>query len=62
MFLIRQETNTSLPRIGQILGGRDHTTILHGCEKIGAQIETDEQLRRDWLTIKQMLSEGIGAH
>jgi chromosomal replication initiator protein len=62
MFLIRQETNTSLPRIGQILGGRDHTTILHGCEKIGAQIETDEQLRRDWLTIKQMLSEGAGAH
>jgi chromosomal replication initiator protein len=62
MFLIRQETDTSLPRIGQILGGRDHTTILHGCEKIGTQIETDEQLRRDWLTIKQMLSEGAGAH
>jgi chromosomal replication initiator protein len=61
MFLIRQETHTSLPQIGQILGGRDHTTILHGCEKIGTQIETDEQLRRDWLTIKQMLSEGAGA-
>jgi chromosomal replication initiator protein len=58
MFLIREETSTSLPRIGQILGGRDHTTILHGCEKIGAQIETDEQLRRDWLAIKQVLSEG----
>ena len=58
MFLIREETNTSLPRIGQILGGRDHTTVMHGCEKIGAQIETDEKLRRDWLAIKQMLSEG----
>jgi chromosomal replication initiator protein len=60
MFLIRQETDTSLPQIGQILGGRDHTTILHGCEKIGTQIETDEQLRRDWLTIKQVLSEEAG--
>jgi len=60
MFLIREETGTSLPRIGALLGGRDHTTILHGCEKIGSQIETDDQLRRDWLAIKEMLSEGGG--
>jgi len=60
MFLIREETGTSLPRIGALLGGRDHTTILHGCEKISAQIETDEQLRRDWLAIKEMLAEGGG--
>lgn len=62
MFLIREETDASLPRIGRLLGGRDHTTILHGCDKIGAQIETDEQLRRDWLRIKQTLSEGRNAH
>ena len=61
MFLIREETDASLPQIGQILGGRDHTTILHGCDKISTQIETDEKLRRDWLTIKQRLSEGNGA-
>jgi chromosomal replication initiator protein len=60
MYLIREETGTSLPQIGQLLGGRDHTTILHGCEKIGNQIETDEQLRRDWLAIKQLLSEKNG--
>jgi chromosomal replication initiator protein len=60
MFLIREETNASLPQIGQILGGRDHTTIMHGCEKINTQIEIDEQLRRDWLAIKQTLSEGGG--
>jgi chromosomal replication initiator protein len=58
MYLIREETDASLPQIGELLGGRDHTTILHGCEKIGAQIETDEQLRRDWLAIKGTLSEG----
>jgi chromosomal replication initiator protein len=57
MYLIREETDTSLPRIGQLLGGRDHTTIMHGCEKISNQIETDEQLRRDFMAIKQMLSE-----
>jgi chromosomal replication initiator protein len=60
MFLIREETDASLPQIGQILGGRDHTTILHGCGRISGQIETDERLRRDWLTIKQRLSEGNG--
>jgi chromosomal replication initiator protein len=58
MYLIREETGASLPQIGQLFGGRDHTTIMHGCEKIGGQIETDGQLRRDWLEIKGKLSEG----
>jgi chromosomal replication initiator protein len=57
MYLIRQETRSSLPQIGELLGGRDHSTILHGCEKIGAQIDTDEKLRRDWLAIKEVLSQ-----
>ena len=61
MYLIREETNSSLPRIGKLLGGRDHTTVMHGCHKIGSQIETDQQLRRDWLAIKQTLSEGNSA-
>jgi chromosomal replication initiator protein len=56
MYLIREETGASLPKIGELLGGRDHSTILHGCEKIGAGVDTDEQLRRDWLAIKQMLA------
>jgi chromosomal replication initiator protein len=62
MYLIREETDSSLPQIGELLGGRDHTTVIHGCEKIGVQIETDEQLRRDWLAIKGILSEGAGTH
>jgi chromosomal replication initiator protein len=60
MYLIREETDTSLPRIGELLGGRDHTTIMHGCDKIGTQIETDEGLRRDWLAIKEGLANGRG--
>jgi chromosomal replication initiator protein len=59
MFLIREETDSSLPEIGRLLGGRDHSTILHGCEKISTQIEADEGLRRDWLAIKQVLYEGV---
>ncbi len=58
MYLIREEIGTSLPQIGELLGGRDHTTIMHGCEKIGSQIDIDEQLRSDWLAIKGRLSEG----
>jgi hypothetical protein len=54
----RDLTNHSLEEIGGYFGGRDHTTVLHGLERIGTQIEADEQLRRDWLAIKQMLSEG----
>jgi chromosomal replication initiator protein len=62
MYLIREETDTSLPQIGQLLGGRDHTTVMHGCGRISTQIETDEQLRRDWLTIKEMLSKSGNGH
>jgi chromosomal replication initiator protein len=61
MYLLREETDSSLPQIGELLGGRDHTTIMHGCEKIGSQIETDDLLRRDWLAIKGILSEGLRA-
>jgi chromosomal replication initiator protein len=56
MYLIREETDTSLPTIGQILGGRDHTTIMHGCRKTAARIETEESFRREWLAVKQRLA------
>jgi chromosomal replication initiator protein len=60
MYLMREVTETSLPKIGELLGGRDHTTILHGCERIGGQIESDEELRRHWLAIKEALFDGKG--
>lgn len=55
MFLARTETDASLPQIGAQLGNRDHTTILHGYEKIAGLVETDAQLRRDIMEIKTML-------
>ncbi len=57
MYLARTETEASLPQIGAALGNRDHTTVLHGYEKIAGLIDLDPQLRRDVLEIKAMLYE-----
>ncbi len=45
MYLSRRLTDASLPRIGEAFGGRDHTTVLHACGKIEAQLSADEDLR-----------------
>ena len=45
MYLIRQYTETNFTEIGKLLGGRDHTTIIHGHDKIVADLKTDEELR-----------------
>ncbi len=55
MYIIRHETDRSLADIGTELGGRDHTTVIHGTEKIGKEIETSNQLRQEVLTIREML-------
>ena len=55
MYLIREETSESLPRIGQALGGRDHTTVMYGCEKIADRLETDDALRRQVLLVREKL-------
>ncbi len=55
MYLIREETGESLPRIGALLGGRDHTTILHGCERIADLIEGNKDIRSQVTTLRQHL-------
>jgi chromosomal replication initiator protein len=55
MYLVREETNASLEQIGQMLGGRDHTTVMHGWDKIGAALQEDHQLRNDVLAIRSTL-------
>jgi len=55
MYLIREETGESLPKIGAMLGGRDHTTVLYGCERITDLIEQDTDLRREVITLRQQL-------
>jgi chromosomal replication initiator protein len=58
MYLIREETEASLPQIGDALGGRDHTTIMYGCDKIADRLETDDTLRRQVRSIREALYEG----
>ncbi len=53
MYLIREETGESLPHIGKMLGGRDHTTVLYGCERINELMEQDSDIRRKVVTLRQ---------
>jgi len=55
MYLIRQETQASLLEIGQLFGGRDHSTVLHACEKIDRAITKDSTLRREIVAIREHL-------
>lgn len=45
MYLLRDIAQLSFPQIGELLGGRDHTTAMHGAEKIARQLEHDAELR-----------------
>jgi chromosomal replication initiator protein len=55
MYLIREETDASLPQIGEVLGGRDHTTVMYGYNKITDRLETDDGLRRQVISVRETL-------
>jgi chromosomal replication initiator protein len=55
MYILREYLNTSYPHIGSKLGGRDHTTVIHACEKIKKDIQRDSVLLGEIDQIKQLL-------
>jgi chromosomal replication initiator protein len=55
MYLLREETDMSLVDIGGMLGGRDHTTVMYGCEKMTEEINADARLRADVNAIRAKL-------
>ncbi|MFN2463192.1 MAG: chromosomal replication initiator protein DnaA [Candidatus Dormibacteria bacterium] len=55
MFIIREETASSLPAIGQAFGGRDHTTVLHSYEKIVNDCKEDQRVTSEVAKIRQLL-------
>jgi chromosomal replication initiator protein len=55
MYLLRKETDASLPQIGEVLGGRDHTTVMYAIQKIASEIETKADLRKRVINVKQQL-------
>jgi chromosomal replication initiator protein len=60
MYLLREETGASLPQIGALLGGRDHTTVLYGCERIADLIKEDAEIRREVVNLRQRLHAAVG--
>lgn len=54
-YLLRQEAGLSLPQIGQYLGGRDHSTVLHACERIAGLLEKDGSVYREIQAIRERL-------
>lgn len=53
MYLIRSELNQSFERIGKDFGGKNHTTVMHACEKIVKQLKYDQRLLKDVSVIKR---------
>ena len=55
MFLMREETDVSLLRIGAELGGRDHSTVLHACDKINREVAVNDELRREIAAVRELI-------
>ena len=56
MYLCREMTDLSLPKIGELFGGRDHTTVIHACEKISEELRNDQTLQMTINNIKNSLT------
>ena len=55
MYLARELTDNSLPKIGREFGGKDHTTVIHAHGKIKSMLEEDDNLRLEIETIKNKI-------
>ena len=61
MYLLREENGLSLFNIGELLGGRDHSTVRHGVEKVSQDIERDEAVRREVVALREKIYEPPGS-
>lgn len=55
MYLSRELTDNSLPKIGQEFGGKDHTTVIHAYDKVKSEMATDEQLKAAIIELRNRL-------
>ena len=58
MYLMREMTQLSTTAVGKVFGGRDHTTVMHGCDKVEEGLKSDPKLRRE---VEQMKSKIAGS-
>jgi chromosomal replication initiator protein len=56
MYILREDFSISYPTIGVKLGGRDHTTVIHSCEKIKREVVVDNELSKEIQSIRTMLT------
>lgn len=55
MYILREEFNVSYPSIGEKLGGRDHTTVIHSCEKIKEEVKSSASLEQELDHIRALI-------
>ncbi|NEO84030.1 MAG: chromosomal replication initiator protein DnaA [Spirulina sp. SIO3F2] len=55
MYLMREHTNLSLPRIGEVFGGKDHTTVLYSCDKLTKLRKKDNKLNQTLILLSERI-------
>lgn len=55
MYILREDFQVSYPAIGKKLGGRDHTTVIHSCEKIRGELKSDSSLEEEITQVRLLL-------
>lgn len=58
MYLCRELCRQSYPEIGASFGGRDHSTVIHSCRKVGIEKNTDQEVKRNLEILKRQLKAG----
>ena len=56
MYLLREESRLSSTRIGNTLGGKDHSTVLYAQKRLESQMEQDPLLRQDVVHVRQIIA------
>lgn len=59
MYLLREESRSSFPEIGQKLGGRDHSTVIHAYEKINREEQEQESMKQELTMIRERIYQGF---
>jgi chromosomal replication initiator protein len=58
MYLLREELGTQLVKVGELFGGRDHTTVMHAVEKIRKEVDDDQEVRNKVMNLKHLMYSG----